>query len=206
MTPLAKEGMHVRVVPAALGAFLMRLLFIDCETTGLDPATDQIISYTLQEWTIAGRGATWSHLVMPTKPIEDWQQAALLNHFDPRQWHAAAAIPFGHHDASFLHEKLDKSGGHLIAGHGLQFDLNFIAAEFARLGLAPPAHHYQVIDVRSMCAPLLVAGTVAKTSLIDCAAYFGLNTSRAHTADGDVELTIDVFERMLGLVWKGMLQ
>lgn len=184
----------------------MRILFIDTETTGLDESSNQIISYCCQIWdSKTGRGAKWLRYVQPTIPVPD--EAAKINGYDPSKWAANNAVPFDHSDADFLHSVIDYDrGGMYVGGHGVDFDLRFIKAEFARLGYAPPKHHYQTIDTRPMAAPLLLAGEAGpgSMSLGKVAAFFGLDVSRAHTADGDVDLTIELWERLSGATLKGL--
>lgn len=180
-----------------------RIAFLDVETTGLDPETDHVIEYAVQLWAWdawrAGklRGAAYSKRVMP--PTDPTPEAAAVNGFTREAW--ARAKPFSGFDATTLATMLD---GAIIAGANPAFDRAFVAAEARRLGFEPPKWSHRSIDVQSLAAPLLVMGEIKSTKQTVIAEAFGIDTSAAHSAMGDVQIAIQIWEQFLLLYEKAL--
>jgi hypothetical protein len=173
----------------------MKLLFIDVQTTGPELG-DQVVRYRLQEWADGQRGAMFDNFVLPPDLACDADHLYRAG-VDPRQWAAHGATAFGQQDCNFIGEKLC---GEIAVGWDVNGALRALGAEFERLGAGYVPGPNVAIDVRDMCAPLLVAGVVPALELLDVAAHFGIAPPASR-----LELTIDVFEAMTALVWKGML-
>ena len=145
-------------------------MFLDTETTGLDPERHEVISIgcveTNQALEVVGKREL---LVQPIR-IEDADPRALeINGYDPARWGAhgtpktlaLAKVWYLLHDC-------------VIAGHNVEFDRRFLAAEFGRYGSAlprgrdrPEAAHYGY-------------GSAVETGMIHpCCPKCGAKTKRA---------------------------
>ena len=84
--------------------------------------------------------------------------------------------------------------GRMVVGHNVEFDLGFLRAEFARLGVAVP-----LITERSMCT-MALAGYLypgAKRTLGACCAAAGISIEGWHSALADTRATAELFGQYL---------
>jgi len=172
-----------------------QVVFLDTETTGLDPSKDQIVSFALRTWSLLeGKGPEVAALVLPSVPVPP--QVAAINHYDEGAWRQLGAQPFCAVHADMIRELLqDKC---IVAGSNPRFDVDFLRWEFWRIGCAFPKISHRMIDTGAMSAPLLVIGHIKGTGLDSLRDYFGINgNGHAHTASGDVLDSIEVFEALL---------
>ncbi|MDX2973667.1 exonuclease domain-containing protein [Kribbella solani] len=80
--------------------------------------------------------------------------------------------------------------GRMVVGHNVEFDLGFLRAEFARLGVVAP-----LITERSMCT-MALAGYLypgAKRTLGACCAAAGISIEGWHSALADTRATAELF-------------
>ncbi|MET9276012.1 exonuclease domain-containing protein [Kribbella sp. NPDC003557] len=85
--------------------------------------------------------------------------------------------------------------GRMVVGHNVEFDLGFLRAEFARLGVDVP-----LITERSMCT-MALAGYLhpgAKRTLGACCAAAGISIEGWHSALADTRATAELFAQYLG--------
>jgi DNA polymerase-3 subunit epsilon len=178
-----------------------RIVFLDIETTGLDPEQDQIIEYCAVPWNGFGTvrlDLVRSSAVMPTVPVHP--RAAAVNGYTPEKWAARGAQPYKQVDVTGLARVLD---GAIVAGSNPSFDKSFVTAEAKRLGFQAPKWSHRTIDTSALAAPLLVTGAIASTGLGALAEYLGVPREGEHTSAGDVVMAIRVFEslcRLYGVV------
>ncbi|MFC9693350.1 exonuclease domain-containing protein [Kribbella sp. NPDC056951] len=84
--------------------------------------------------------------------------------------------------------------GRMVVGHNVEFDLGFLRAEFARLGVVVP-----LITERSMCT-MALAGHLypgAKRTLGACCAAAGISLEGWHSALADTRATAELFGQYL---------
>ena len=84
--------------------------------------------------------------------------------------------------------------GRMVVGHNVEFDLGFLRAEFARLGVAVP-----LIMERSMCT-MALAGYLypgAKRTLGACCTAAGISIEGWHSALADTRATAQLFSHYL---------
>lgn len=166
---------------------IKQLLFLDCETTGLDETTDEIVEVAgaLVDLQTREVMAHCSHLVQHTKPIG----------FQPERWEA-----FNWNEAWPLHEAMTNlahlMNGQTIAGQNPGFDVRFIRAAMARCGIPYPETDYHLVDVSSMAIPLVMAKRVEGISLRHTRLWAGCTGEQTHRAFGDVVDTIEVFFKL----------
>lgn len=157
----------------------VRFVVIDCETTGLRPATDQIIEIAVVM--IDGTGAVlsaWSSLVRPTNRPLTGRLAAV------------ESAPTFAEIAGDLCAQLSTG---VVAGHNVGFDLRMIDAELARIGVALPTLEY--FDTHQ-AATFLNVDTPNRSLAVLCS-EMGVTFDRWHTAAGDAAATADLIVSLL---------
>lgn len=172
---------------------MRKLLWIDFETSGIDPVENRPCSvhadltdthaYSIQ-------GSFGAHMRVAPEFWSTWvnpangKTAQDVNGYDeskPEWVHASSEA----YVARALH---DLTADVTLAGAGISFDRDFLAALYRRHGLEPN-WHYQLLDLTSAIGiPLFYAGKIASPSLRHIAAFFGLTQPEPHTARADVEL------------------
>lgn len=195
-----------------------KLTFGDTETTGLfgDPASleecialdRQIIDYAFADWDDGQILRKYSQKVMPTG--DQVEEAIALakqgfNRFDPDQWwrnKVAAkgtqgvyepAAPWSGEDCEIVYDYLD---GTTFAGSNPDFDFIIFKKEFHALGFLddfPKLATRRKVDVGKLAWPLWAYQLTEKTGLESLTKLLGI-PHEAHTALGDVEASIAVFE------------
>jgi DNA polymerase-3 subunit epsilon len=104
-----------------------KLVFIDLETTGTNPAADRITEIGLVEVDAQGHATHWSSLVNPGVPIPSFIQGLTgISHDMVRDAPDFAEL------APALHERLQ---GALFIAHNARFDYGFLRNAFEQAGL-----------------------------------------------------------------------
>lgn len=182
----------------------MKLLAIDCETTGLDdyPLSHEVIEIAAQVWEDGERGPLYVKRFMPCGPVD--AGAAKVNGFTPEKWGAvqeAAGVPcrpFSFDDAREIYELAKNAEVEAPLGANIAFDMRFLREAFRRVRHPfPPFKSHRTVDIQALAIPLVVAGKVPTASLQNLARFYGIDTGAAHSAAGDVDMTIRVFERLV---------
>lgn len=163
------------------------LLFLDTETTGVDPAVDRIIELGVSvlhpDGTVKPKG--WSVRFNPGIPIPP---AATEVH-GITDADVAECKPFSAY-AEVLHEKLK---GKDLAGYNLRrLDLPILDEEMRRCGLRLDLTGVRVVDVQAIyfkANPRSLADAVKQ--------YCGRDHADAHGAGADADATLDVWLEQL---------
>jgi DNA polymerase-3 subunit epsilon len=175
------------------------LVFLDIETTGLDPMADDIIEVAamrVDPISLSVEGCFETKVAPSTGMLVD-PRAAELNGFRAEDWSEAPEIE---NVLPLLARFLE---GCLIVGHNPAFDWAFLSAAFQRLGVRKPSVGHHLIDTASLAWPLLRHGLVASLSLRDLCEHYGISNSGAHRALEDVVRTYQLFLRLLGVKTAG---
>lgn len=166
------------------------LLALDCETTGLDPAVDRVVSI----------GAVLAHgrrvfvhdnrdtLVKPDVSIPPSSTA--IHGIDDAMVAGAGDV------AEELRQLAQMAAGRVVLGHNIGFDLAVMSAEAARNGVVwetPLA-----LDTSQLVAALEPA--MQQLDLDRVAERFGVVIAGRHTALGDALVAADLFSRLIPLL------
>jgi DNA polymerase III epsilon subunit-like protein len=177
------------------------LLFVDLETTGLDPDVHEIIEAA---WRLTSSdGKTTLHetsvRVLPEHIESASPEALIVNGYQPELWTPDQCLAQQQFADVFARASADVT----LAGHGLHFDESFIRPCLKRFGLRP-AWHYQSVDTQKMSWPLVHAGVIHKPSLSVVAEYFGFSQPEPHRALQDVDTTHRVYMHLMELYSKAI--
>ncbi|MDX6236641.1 MAG: polymerase subunit epsilon [Kribbellaceae bacterium] len=159
---------------------------IDTETTGLSPGhRHRVIEIAVVLLDAQGRvEGEWVTLLNPQRDLGPQHIHGILTS------DVLAAPDFAdvaRHLAGLL-------AGRMVVGHNVEFDLGFLRAEFARLGVAVP-----LITERAMCT-MALAGYLypgARRTLGACCAAAGISLEGWHSALADTRATAALFSHYL---------
>jgi DNA polymerase III subunit epsilon len=153
---------------------LQTFAVLDLETTGLFPGGhDRVVEVGIvQLGDHCGIEGEYGTLVNPERDL------------GPAHIHRISAAQV--RDAPKFVEVIDDMvhwlGGRVVVGHNVAFDLQFLKAEFARLGHVLPA--IPTIDTMALAGG---------GSLLDCCSRFGLENPQAHCALDDARAAAALF-------------
>jgi DNA polymerase-3 subunit epsilon len=169
---------------------------VDLETTGLDTATDRVVSVGAVRLA-RGRvllGDSFVELVNPGRGIP--AEAVKIHGIKPDQVAGARDA------AAVFRDFLAWLGSDILVAHYAEFDLHFINLTMRRLYGFPLQN--LVLDVVRMCRgvvlpsdPYGIGRNRASCSLESLAQRFGLSEAERHTAAGDALVTALIFQRLL---------
>lgn len=123
-----------------------RVVFLDTETTGLDPATEQLFEVA------AICGQTGEEYVFRLEPFPEvvekmHPKAAEVNRYHERTADPSWVWDSPHRTADRLHNVLH--GAHIV-GAVPDFDARFLTAWYAHMDLPVPRWHYHLIDIENL--------------------------------------------------------
>ncbi|MEI6378541.1 MAG: 3'-5' exonuclease [Candidatus Falkowbacteria bacterium] len=160
-----------------------RLVILDTETTGTNPAKDEIVQIYAIEIIAGVPKRKLQYFLKNTMPVgNSYYIHRLTDEFlaekgqDPKQ---------------VLSELIEFMGEDLLVGHNLNFDLEVIRSNAERLGLKfKPAHYYDTLDIarRYLPSPNYRLSTLTKS--------YNLRQA-THDAEDDVLGTLDLLKFML---------
>lgn len=154
---------------------------LDCETTGFIPETDRIIEVGCTKFSLAADLETVDVLVNPGVKLPT--AVAKLTGITDEE--LTAAPPFSEHQ-----KNIDTfARGHVIVGHNVVFDLNFLRTHGVDLT------NHATLDTYLIAGFILPR--VATLSLAGLAEHFGLTHESAHRALSDAEATRDLLRILI---------
>jgi DNA polymerase III alpha subunit (gram-positive type) len=175
----------------------LRIVFFDTETSNLPERNPnaEIIAYTTRVWVDGNVGEPRTIHTFPYGEVHP--EAAKINGYTPEEWTRRGAVrQFDWHDVTNLREALGNDA--IIGGHNTGFDTDMVCRMFARANLSPPKWNYRKVDTQAMAQALVAIGAIKSASLVNVANYIGCDISGAHTSEGDVNMTIAVWEWFVG--------
>lgn len=168
-----------------------RLLFFDCETTGLSPTSDEIIEYayilTEPDGTEVARD---NERVAPTHPELIEPKVRDLTGFDEELWSNAIS------QAEAAKRIATVSRDVCMVAHNATFDWAFVDALLKRHRLRWEGRLYRA-DTMSMLWPMLVRGEIDNQRLATIVSKLGGSQAEAHRASSDVEDCRSVYFELL---------
>ncbi len=169
------------------------LVFIDLETTGVNPLRHEI----LEVGCLVANGETFKKIEeynAKVKPIhiETADPEALkINGYSPERWGEAKEL-------KEAIERLAKiAPGGIISGWNISFDWSFLERAFANFRISH-GFDYHKLDVQSIAySKLYGKGEVKKLGLRPVASYFGIKLAEIHGAEEDIQMTYEIFKKLM---------
>jgi len=182
----------------------MKRLFVDIESTGLQPNKHQVLSVGLL---LVDVDKDKLELVDKQEILikhDDYviQLAALkVNNIDLVEHDKNGRCVDVEEACRLIGVFMDKNSLHfeVFCGHNISFDINFLKSLFEPTETMYP-FHYQSIDTMSLWFSLMNAGKIPNTrgsSLTKIADYFKVDRINAHSALEDCWITAKIYQKML---------
>ena len=180
-----------------------RLVFLDCETTGLDPQVHEMIEVAAVVAHPNKNGVPPTMFEAKIKPehIERAHPKALeVNGYNEQEWENARPLQ------EVLPEFLSFLEGAVIGGQNTRFDVGFINAAIDRLGLAVRVD-YHVLDVSTLAYEHLVPLGLKSLSLRKICDFLGIQPEPGiHRALNGAKRALDVYYALCRASWMDRLR
>jgi DNA polymerase-3 subunit epsilon len=156
---------------------------LDCETTGLETSSDQIIEIAAVRFTFDGPIESFETLIDPLMPIPE---ASMAIH------HITNAMVAGKPKIQeILPQILSFVGKEIIVGHGITHDIAFICSAAKQHNIPCKLASHPYIDTLRMAR---LYGESPTNSLERLRQHFNISEEGAHRAMNDVVVNIEVFK------------
>jgi DNA polymerase III epsilon subunit-like protein len=170
------------------------LIWIDLETTGLDPVKNDIIEICVYRLPYLGAtevALAYYSKVQMERPSNASAEALRINGYTEERWSGAPVPRTVWHDPS-LHRILRHG---IMAGHNVSFDVGFLQETLKRHGvdLRLGYHKFDTVSLVIEQLPWLTRTSVSLSAV--CVAM-GIPITDAHSAQGDISRTIQVANRL----------
>lgn len=173
------------------------LVFLDLETSGLDPDDHEIIEFAavrLRPDLTVERSALEHRCVM-RHPERAEPKALQVNRYSDAEWIDAVDVRVALIDFAKM---LGADGETILVGVNPSFDWSFVFAAAKRERIVIPRTKY-LIDIASIAFPLLVRGIVEKLGMETLCLRYGITNRGSHRAMADVRRSIDLYRALLGM-------
>ena len=149
-----------------------RVVFLDTETTGLDPASEEVFEIAVID------GQTGDEHVFRVEPMPEviekmHPKAAEVNRYHERTGASDWKWDSPHATADRLERLL--TGAHIV-GAVPDFDARFLAAFYQQLGYPVPRWHYHLMDIENLAYGWLLQVAPGAAEVRDTLATLPLNS------------------------------
>ncbi len=162
---------------------------IDIETTGLDVECDDIIELAAIRYVNGKQTDVFTSLVNPGYEIDSF--ISELTGITNEELFEAPEIE------SILPAFLDFVGDHTLVGHNINFDINFIYDNAARIGRCLKNDFVDTLRMSRRAVPDL-----CNHQLKTLVQHFGLASDRAHRAKADAEMAALIYQECIRIFKK----
>ncbi len=157
----------------------------DCETTGLDPKTDEIIEIAAAIFTFEGVQKCKEDLIQPSCPIP--QYSTKIHHITDEMVRGKPKIE------QVLPSYLALFSNYVVIGHGIGFDIAMIEAATRKFCIPSTLSESVRVDTLRLAR---LYGESPSNSLDMLRSHFRIKSNGAHRAMNDVHVNIEVFKRL----------
>lgn len=156
---------------------------LDCETTGLEPEKDRIIELAIVKFTFDKTLDQFETLIDPQESIS--KESIQIHNITDDMVQGKPKI------AEVLPKALKLIDNHIIVGHAIQMDIQFIMEEAKRSKIPCKIHENPFLDTLRMAR---LYGQSPVNSLEKLRQHFNIAEEGAHRAMSDVIVNIEVFK------------
>ena len=170
------------------------LLFVDTETTGLDPLKHELIEVAAIRTSPDGRNvlSIYKAKLRPTHAGDADPQALKINGYTPEEWTPEKCET----PLNVVNQLTTLALDTMLVGHNVSFDERFLLPLFQNYNFKPP-WSYHKIDTVALAYPLYLADPrLTKLSLGPLCEYFGMPAPK-HNALADVTACREVFLELM---------
>lgn len=191
----------------------MILTFLDTETTGLpekEPFLSspelgpEVVEYAIADW-CDGELTNIEHRLVVPRNIQEvatededgiWRTPdGFPLRYRADHWRAEGAIKWNDADTRRMHQRLARK---MLAGSNPGFDQARLQWEITRTGGGRVDWEHRMVGTEHLAIFMIHQGLVQSRGLVALAEYFEIEHD-AHTALGDLQASVAVFERMVDL-------
>lgn len=177
-------------------------LFIDTETGGLIPAKHSLLSVAFVIWDINVGIIDSTEFFIKSKRYVVTEKAKEINGFnrDAHNMKAKDQKSTINEMIEFLYKHFDKNVAIPIIGHNVQFDVSFLKVFFEKNGRSFNQYFsHRIIDTYSVFKTLEISHKIDGSidSSADAFKYFQIKVENRHSALGDCEATVKLYECLL---------
>ena len=174
----------------------MKLLFIDVETTGLEPDTNEIIDIALIQTDMDGNvEKKWGSKIRPQYGCS--AEAAKVNGYSPEAW---ASSPSYGEVVTYLTNAGFNEERYILVGWNVDFDKSFALRMLKAAGINAD---YKTLDVFGMCWSVyfdfmfdFIKTNDKAPKLSNVLEYARITNRAPHTAMGDCEAVHELYWRI----------
>jgi len=184
-----------------------RILFIDTETGGTDPATNSLLSLGLVVWKASEVRASLEILI-DDGVLNVTEKALEINRIDLQEHRKKALSPTVavKQMDKFINSHFQADEKIVLGGHNINFDVNFLNVFLTRNGYDfQQRFSHRTVDTSAILFYLYLTGKIKRklTASQDALDYFGIVVEGRHTALGDAVATAQLFSRLVGILYRG---
>lgn len=185
-----------------------RFVFIDTETGGTIPEKHSLLSIGLVVWDSLNGKLAEKELFVKNNAYIVTKEAKKINKFDEAFHNTIAESPeiVIKNMLSFLRIYFPENVFIPLAGHNVNFDINFLKVLFKRQNRSYNKYFsHRTIDTYSVYKTLILSGLIDKNlnSSHDAFSYFDIKVAERHNALSDCMATVELYEKMLMLIKNG---
>jgi DNA polymerase III epsilon subunit-like protein len=182
----------------------MKLLFLDCETGGLDPDENSLLSIGMVSWEDR-KIKNVIEIYIKEHVLRVTPSALAINKIDLRKFNeiSVSSDEAWNKIKQFIYQNfgLHKENNIILAGMNVKFDIEFMKKNFGKKNFNKWFSHRSV-DIQSILRFLYIKGTFSEdiTSSAKAYKYFNINNGVVeHGALKDALCSVELFEKLLDL-------
>ena len=181
-----------------------KILFIDTETGGIDPASNSLLSLALVVWKELEVKAS-IEILIDDGVLNVTEKAMEINGIDLGEHKKKAVTPAAAllQMDKFLNAHFQKDEKITLGGHNINFDVNFLNMFLIRNGYNfQQRFSHRFVDTSSILFYLYLTGKLKRrlTASQDAFDYFGVTVQGRHTARGDALATAELFGKLVSIL------
>lgn len=182
-----------------------RFAFVDTETGGIIPGKHSLLSIGVVIWDLEDGIIDKREFYIKNKRYIVTKEAQRINKFDRKSHNEVAEEPkiVIEKLLSFLYKYFPDDTFIPLAGHNVQFDINFLKDFFKKNNRSYNQYFsHRSIDTYSVYKTLVLSQILSDNinSSHDAFSYFNIKVDNRHNALSDCIATVELYEKMIDLI------